>query len=124
MSDGRRVERLNQLLLEELAGLLRRELKDPRVRSVTVTSVRTTPDLDHAVVHVRTLGEDVPVPEAIQGLESAAGFIRRRLGRELHLRRVPELEFREDRTLEKARRIEALLDEALGRPGADDDSAD
>lgn len=112
MADYRRTDRLNQLLREELARLVRRELKDPRVRTVTIADVRTTPDLMHATVYVRTLDEEIPVEEAISGLERAAGYIRRELGRELHLRRIPEFRFEPDRTLERARRIEALLERA------------
>lgn len=114
----RRIERVNQLLREEISALLRREVKDPRVETVTVTDVEATTDLKHANVHVRTLGGDVPVEEAIEGLESAEGFLRRELGRRLRLRRIPELHFRADRALEHARRIEDLLDEAFpeGRP--------
>lgn len=107
----RRVRRLNQLLREELSRVIRIELKDPRVGSVTVTGVETSADLAHATVHIRTLGDESPVEESIEGLESAEGFLRGRLGRELHLRRIPELRFRADRTLEKVRRIEALLEE-------------
>jgi ribosome-binding factor A len=110
----RRVQRLNQLLREELATLLRTESKDPRVRTVTITGVETTSDLAHAEVFVRTLGGERPVAEAIEGLESAEGFLRRELGRRLRLRRIPELSFAADTTLEHATRIESLLDEALG----------
>ncbi len=117
----RRIERVNQLLREEIAALLRREVKDPRVATVTVTDVEATSDLKHADVHVRTLGGDVPVEEAIEGLESAEGYLRHELGRSLSLRRIPELHFHADRTLERARRIEDLLDEAFpeGRPPPD-----
>ncbi|MFO7588911.1 MAG: 30S ribosome-binding factor RbfA [Gemmatimonadota bacterium] len=114
----RRIERVNQLLREEIASLLRTEIKDPRVGTVTVIDVETTTDLKHAKVYVRTLGADVPVDEAIEGLESAEGFLRRELGRTLRLRRIPELAFHADRALEHVRRIEGLLDEAFpeGRP--------
>ncbi|MFQ5746436.1 MAG: 30S ribosome-binding factor RbfA [Gemmatimonadota bacterium] len=110
MAPPRRLERVNHLLQEELARLVRCELKDPRVGSVTITGVRVTPDLAHATVYVRTLGGREPVEEAIRGLDSAEGFIRRQLGRELHMRRIPELRFEADRTLEHARRIESLLE--------------
>jgi ribosome-binding factor A len=122
----RRIERVNQLLLEELASLLRTESKDPRVRTVTITGVETTSDLKHADVFVRTLGGEMPVEEAIEGLESAEGFLRRQLGRNLRLRRIPEMRFVADYTLEHARRIENLLDEALGdaRGDAQDDARD
>lgn len=112
MAPRRRTARLNQLFREELANLLRSELKDPRVASVTLTRVDVTQDLSYADVYIRTLtGSE---EEAIAGLESAEGFIRRRLGRELHVRRVPDFRFHVDRALEHVQRIETLLDEAFG----------
>ncbi len=119
-----RIRRINELLREELARLVLVELKDPRVTSVTVTGVETTPDLMHATVYVRTLGDATTVQEAIAGLESASPFIRRVLGRELRLRRIPELRFRADTTIEHAQRIETLLDEALGSRDADEPTTD
>lgn len=120
MGSYRRVDRVNQLLREELSRLIRRELKDPRVGLVTVTGVETTPDLRYATVYVRTLRDDPPVEEAIHGLDSAHGYLRRELGKELRLRRIPELRFEADRTLERARRIEELLDEALDSTAEDE----
>lgn len=111
---GRRLPRVNQLLREELSRLVREEIKDPRVAGVTITHVDTSADLSHARIAVRTLTDDMPVEEAIDGLRSAAGFMRHRLGRELHFRRIPEFHFEADHTLEHAQRIEELLDEALG----------
>jgi ribosome-binding factor A len=117
MVRNRRTERLNQLFREELAILLRDELKDPRVASVTITHVEVTQDLAYADVYIRTLtGSD---EDAIEGLQSAEGFIRRRLGKELHVRRVPDFRFHVDKALEHAQRIETLLDEALGENGRD-----
>lgn len=110
MADYRRTDRVNQLLREELSRLIRREVKDPRVRGVTVAEVDTTGDLRHATVYVRTLGDDPTPEEAVEGLESAGGYLRSLLGRELHLRRVPEFAFEVDRTLERARRIDELLE--------------
>jgi len=114
MPPNRRTIRINQLLREELSRLVQVEIKDPRVRSVTITRVDATQDLSYADVYVRTLTEDAPVEDAIAGLESAEGFVRRRLGRELHLRRIPDFRFHADRALEHVQRIESLLDEALG----------
>lgn len=122
MASYRRVDRVNQLLLEELARLLRREVNDPRVARVTLTGVESTPDLRHATVYVRTLGDETLVEEAIEGLRSAEGFLRGTLGKELHIRRIPELTFEADRTLERARRIEHLLDEIM--PEGDDDGGE
>ena len=115
----RRTIRLNQLLREELARLVQEEIKDPRVRSVTITRVEATRDMSYADVYVRTLTDETPVEEAITGLESAEGFVRRRLGRELHLRRIPDFRFHADRALEHVQRIEVLLDEARGENGDD-----
>ncbi|MGB5302911.1 MAG: 30S ribosome-binding factor RbfA [Gemmatimonadota bacterium] len=114
MPPNRRTIRINQLLREELSRLVQVEIKDPRVRSVTITRVDATQDLSYADVYVRTLTEDAPVEDAISGLESAEGFVRRRLGRELHLRRIPDFLFHADRALEHVQRIESLLDQALG----------
>ncbi|MDT8435154.1 MAG: 30S ribosome-binding factor RbfA [Gemmatimonadota bacterium] len=120
MASQRRIERINQLLREEIAGLLRREIKDPRAATVTVTSVEATSDLSYADVYVRTLGEAVAPGEAIRGLESAEGVLRRALGRTLRLHRIPELRFHFDRSLEHARRIESLLDEVRPPPPPDE----
>ncbi|MGB5675073.1 MAG: 30S ribosome-binding factor RbfA [Gemmatimonadota bacterium] len=122
MPPNRRTIRINQLLREELSRLVQVEIKDPRVRSVTITRVDATQDLSYADVYVRTLTEDAPVEDAISGLESAEGFVRRRLGRELHLRRIPDFRFHADRALEHVQRIESLLDQALGEH--EDDAGD
>lgn len=127
MDGHRRTQRLNELLKRELSRLLRDDLKDPRVRTATITEVRVSPDLAQATVYVRTLGEEVSTEEAIEGLESAAGFLRGRLGRELRLRRAPEFRFVMDRTLEKAQRIEELLADvrsARGDDGGDGSTTD
>ncbi len=108
----RRIERVNQLLREELSTLIRRSAKDPRLAAVSVMAVRSTTDLKHAKVYVRAGGDEEALAEAIQGLESAQGYLRRELGRTLHLRRVPEFTFEPDRTIEHARRIDDLLREA------------
>ena len=120
MVRNRRTERLNQLFREELSMLVRGELKDPRVASVTITHVDVTQDLAYADVYIRSLtGSE---EEAIAGLESAEGFIRRRLGRALHVRRVPDFRWHIDRALEHVQRIEDLLDEALGENGDEPES--
>jgi ribosome-binding factor A len=127
LTGGRRIRRLNQLLREELSRLIRREVKDPRVGLVTVTDVEVSPDLEHATVYVRTVEADRPMDEMLAGLHSAGGYLRHTLGKELHLRRIPELRFEEDRSLERARRIEALLEEALEEdapPGAGEADGD
>jgi ribosome-binding factor A len=105
----RRIERLNEQIKRELMDLVRRELADPRVANVTLTAVETTPDLYHARVYVTLLGGEDERAAALAGLRAARPLLRGELGRRLHIRRVPELEFTWDETLEQARRIESLL---------------
>ncbi|MBI4512719.1 MAG: 30S ribosome-binding factor RbfA, partial [Gemmatimonadetes bacterium] len=113
----RRTDRVNELLREELAQLIR-QLKDPRVGIVTITGVETSPELDVARVYVQLFGDDARQHEALGGLQRAAGYLRGRLARTLRLRKMPELRFVLDRTLERATRIERLLAEIrAGREG-------
>lgn len=100
-------EAIRQVIGEALAG----EIKDPRVRFVTVTDVRTSPDLRHAHVHVSVLGDERRREDSLHGLRSAHGFLQRRIASELRLKRTPTLEFHYDATTERAMRIEALLNE-------------
>lgn len=104
-----RGERLGELFRRELTQLLLGPLKDPRLDGVTVTDVRAARDLSFATVFIRS---EQSVDEAIDGLDHAAGFIRRELGRSLRLRKIPEFRFVPDETLEHASRIEELLRQA------------
>lgn len=119
MMSSRRAERLNEQLKRELTEVVHTGVRDPRVGRVTITDVRTAPDLHYARVFVTGTGSDDDRRESLDGLRAAAGWIRGELGRRLHLRRVPELSFEWDATLEHARRIEQLLDEVRAR--GDDD---
>lgn len=107
--DGRRPERVAEAVHRELSALLYRDLKDPRLRGVTLTDVKVTPDLRHARVYFSHLEGAARGKEAIGGFRSAAGFIRQKIGRGLGLRYSPELEFEYDPTIEQAARIDALL---------------
>lgn len=108
---GRRPERIGEQLREELSLIVSGELKDPRVGLVTVTQVKLSPDLRNARVFVSSLGPDEEVGKSLEALRSAAGFIRWRLGRSLHLRHTPQLHFVFDRAVRTAFRIEEILDE-------------
>lgn len=125
MAQYRRTDRLNEQLRQEISLLIRGEVRDPRVTLATVTAVQASPELDHAKVYFTTLGDDDERKEVLAGLRSAAPFLRRELGKRMHVRRVPELHFEIDRVLEEAQRIERLLHEALPRdvPSADGDGA-
>ena len=114
---GRRVDRIEEQLRIELSEILEREVQDPRVRLVTVTHVKVSPDLGHARVFVSSLGGPDERKKILQGLKSAASYARRSLGKRLHhLRRIPELTFEYDDTLEKENRIEQLLDQIKTEP--------
>jgi ribosome-binding factor A len=106
----RRTIRVDELLKQELAGLIR-DMKDPRVGFTTVMDVRTSPDLRHARVYVSVLGDEEDKQETVGVLQRARGYLRARLGRDITLKYLPELHFELDRTLEQAARIDALLDE-------------
>jgi ribosome-binding factor A len=108
---SKRVARLNEQLKRELSELIRTQVRDPRVGVVTVTAVEMASDLGSARVFVRIIGDEAEFKETLAGLEAAAPFLRGLLGRILHIRQIPELRFREDRSMEHARRIEQLLSE-------------
>lgn len=119
---SKRIARLNEQLKREIAELLRTEVRDPRIGIVSVTAVKVATDLGSARVFVRILGGERERAEGLAGLEAAAPFLRRTLGREMRIRRIPELRFEEDHTLEQAQRIEKILSEVLPGPVAGDGS--
>lgn len=117
----RRLARLNKQLQREITRILRNEVRDPRVGFPSVAEVRVTNDLFLARVFMRIEGDEAERRETLEGLEAAAPFVRRSLGAELHIRRIPELRFLEDRTLETASRIEDILRDVV--PGDEADGA-
>jgi ribosome-binding factor A len=103
--------RVSELVHIRLSNLLERKIKDPRLDMVTITDVVVTPDAARADVYFSALGGEEAQEDAQEGLESAAGYLRRELGRELRLRNIPELVFHYDRSVERGERISAILDE-------------
>jgi ribosome-binding factor A len=108
---SRRPEQVGETLRQVIADALAREVRDPRVGFVTVTAVLVTNDLSHARVMVSVSGEEDDKIRALEGLQSAAGFLRSRAARALTTRSVPELHFELDRGLEHAARISELLND-------------
>ena len=106
---SRRPEQMAETLRQVITETLAREIRDPRVGFVTVTAVLVSNDLSHARVLVSVPGEAAEKTRAIEGLQSAAGFLRSRAARTLTTRTVPELHFELDRGLEHAVRINELL---------------
>ena len=120
-SDHRRSERVAEGIREEVATFLAEDAKDPRIVGlVTVTGVDVTRDLRHAKVFVSIMGSDEERRVTLQGLESAAGHLRSRIGRVLRLRVAPEISFRYDDSVARAAKIEALLAELKQPPPAGD----
>jgi ribosome-binding factor A len=106
-----RMRRVGEAMRELLSDVLSHELKDPRVGFVTVTDVKTSPDLRHARVYVSVLGDADAVAASLEGLESAHGFLQGRIGSELRLKNTPALQFVHDDTAERAQRLEQLMEE-------------
>lgn len=113
-----RIERINQVVKEEISNILSRELKDPRLKFVTITSVNVARDLRYAKVYFSVLGNAAQVEAVQQGLDSARGFVRRLIGQRVRMRYTPEIEFVFDRSLEYSIQIE----QALERIKDDDES--
>ncbi len=105
----RRTLQVGELLKEELTDIIRREVKDPRVGFMSITTVEVTPDLRSARVFVSVLGTDEERSNTLDALRSAAKFIRFHLKPRLRMRQIPELEFRDDRSMEYAEQISATL---------------
>jgi len=109
---GRRIDRIEEQLRMELSEIIEREIHDPRIGLATVTAVKASPDLRHAHVFVTVLGDTAQRKKTLEGLRSAASFVRRSLSKRLHhLKRIPELSFEYDEAVEKGIRIEELLDQ-------------
>jgi len=106
---GKRLDRVNQLIKEEISTLLQRELKDPRLGFVTVTEVETAKDLRVAKVFVSVLGDQRQWEGSMAALASARGFVRNWLRQHLDLRVTPEIDFRPDHSMEHAAKIQSLL---------------
>jgi ribosome-binding factor A len=108
-----RMRRVDEAIREVIGDAVASELKDPRVGFVTVTDVRTSADLTHARVYVSVLGDSEQRQATLAGLQSAHGYLQRRIAVELHLKRTPTLAFAYDDTSERAMRLDALIDAEL-----------
>lgn len=116
--EGKRIDRVNQLIKEEISALLQRELKDPRIGFITVTDVEVTKDLSQAKVYVSIFGSEEEWKATFDALVSARGFIRHWLRQHLRLRVIPTLLFRPDRSMAHAAHIQELLARLRAQEGA------
>ena len=122
MAHGSRPARVGDQIRMELSDLIARQVKDPGVGFVTITEVRVTPDLQIARVYYTSLGDEKARAQTRRALDRATPFLRRQVGQRLQLRRVPELEFLFDETIERADRIERIIQD-LQTQGPTDDAA-
>jgi len=107
-----RIERVNNLIRREISELIQRQVKDPRLDAfVTVTEVDTSPDLKYAKVFVSCISGKQEEQKTLKVLNAAAGFLRTELAKNLRLRRIPELSFHWDDSIEQGDRILRLIDQ-------------
>ena len=107
-----RIERVNNLIRQEISELLQRQVKDPRLRNfITVTEVSTSPDLKYAKIFVTRLCNEEKKQEALSALASASGFLRSELFKRLRLRHTPELSFQWDDSIERGDHLLQLIDQ-------------
>lgn len=110
-----RTQRIGDQMQRELAQLIRREVKDPRVGLVTITAVDVSRDVGHAKVFITVMGQDSAddIKQSIKVLNSAAGFLRMQLGKEMKLRSVPQLHFHYDESVTRGAHLSALIERAV-----------
>jgi ribosome-binding factor A len=106
-----RIERVGNLIRHEISELLQRQVKDPRLGNfVTLTEVSVSSDLRYAKVFVSCMGSEEERQQTLSGLTAASGFLRNQLAKRLRLRRIPELSFHWDDSIERGARLLQLID--------------
>jgi len=109
-----RTDRISEEIKREVSAIIHNELKDPRLpKMVSVLSAEATRDLRYAKIYISVLGTEQEEKDAIQALKSAAGFIRREIGRRLKLRYTPELIFELDHSIERGVYITKLINDTV-----------
>ena len=122
MAQGTRPDRVGEEIRHELAALLAREVHDPGIGFVTLTKVTVSPDLQLARVFYTLLGDDAAHKATAQALARATPFLRRKIGARVRLRRVPEIRFEFDKSVEHQDRIERILIDLQAERAARDGS--
>ncbi len=104
-----RINKINEEVRRELSNIVR-ELKDSRIPMMTsIVAVRVTNDLSYAKAYVSVMGDEITQKKAIEGLKSAAGYVRREIGRRLQLRHTPEFIFELDHSIEQGAHINQII---------------
>ena len=107
----KRSQRIQELVHEEISKLIQHGLKDPRIGFATITKVDLSDNLKHARIYVSIMGSEEEKNATLLGLRSAKGFIRNALGKNLHLKYIPELDFRRDESADHVEKISKILNE-------------
>jgi len=106
-----RIERVSSLMRQEISGLLQRQVKDPRINQfVAVTEVSISADMKYAKVFVSCMGSEEEKKAMLKGLGAASNFLRKQLSKRLRLRRIPELNFEWDDSIERGNHLLQLID--------------
>jgi ribosome-binding factor A len=116
----KRSDRVGDLIKSELSGILLKDVRDPRIKNITITGVKMSDDLRSAKIFFVPLGKETCNSETIEGLKSASKFLRRELGKKLQLRYVPDINFIYDSSFEHGDRIDRLLAEIQRQKTTDD----
>jgi ribosome-binding factor A len=109
MAQGSRPDRVGEQIRQELSQIIAQQVHDPGVGFITLTRVKVTPDLQLARVLYTVMGDDKQKKETVKALERAIPFLRRQIGSRVRLRRVPDLQFFYDESIEHQDRIEQIL---------------
>lgn len=110
--------RINAEVQKELSQIITLEIKDPRIHPMTsITEVEVTPDLKFATVYISIFGKEEEDKETLEGLQSAAGYIRKELARRINLRNTPELRFKYDNSFAYGMKMDRLIDEVMRQQG-------
>jgi ribosome-binding factor A len=118
---SQRTDRIDELLRQEIGSIVARDVADPRIGFATITRVETTPDLRHARVWVSVIGQPTERTATIAALGRAMPFVRRELGKNLRIKRIPDLHVELDDTAERGTRVLHLLDELTAGNVPEDD---
>jgi ribosome-binding factor A len=121
MAQGSRPARVADQIRQELTGLIAREVRDPGVGFITITDVKVSADLQVARAYYTTMGDEKARAQTRKALERATPFLRRAVGQRLQLRRVPELHFHFDQSVERGDRIERIIQDLHKAESSDDE---
>lgn len=105
-----RIDRIESLLLAEISQALLRDIQDPRIGLVTLTHADVSKDLANAKIYVSVMGDEAARTKTMEALESSAGYLKNLLGKRLHLKRIPRLQFIEDASFRQADNVNRLLE--------------